>query len=80
MKELNTYPGRHIPAPVKIHSDRNLEITKTASDLIALSPMNWTTASTTGGYPLTLLFSRRVGGIMAEFGEEEPPSSFRFYL
>jgi hypothetical protein len=42
--------------------------------------MNWTTASTTGGYPLTLLFSRRVGGIMAEFGEEEPPSSFRFYL
>lgn len=80
MKELNTYPGPHIPAPVKINSDRKLDIIKTASDVIALSRMNWNTASTTGGHPVTLLFSRRVGGIMAEFGEEEPPSSFRFYL
>jgi hypothetical protein len=42
--------------------------------------MNWNTASITGGHPVTLLFSRKVGGIMAEFGEDAPPSSFRFYL
>lgn len=80
MKELNTYPGPHIPTPIKINADRTLDINKTASDVIALSRMNWNTASTTGGHPVTLLFSRRVGGIMAEFGEEEPPTSFRFYL
>jgi hypothetical protein len=45
--------------------------------------MNWNTASTTGGQPVTLGFARQVGGIMAEYGrttEERPLSSFRFYM
>ncbi|HEX5171956.1 MAG TPA: hypothetical protein VFW11_22410 [Cyclobacteriaceae bacterium] len=82
MKSLGTYPGPHIPVPVQINvdQDREIDIVQAASDVIALSRMNWNTASITGGHPVTLLFSRRVGGIMAEFGDEEPPSSFRFYV
>lgn len=80
MKELNTYPGPHVPVPIQIKADKDVDIVKTASDVMALSRMNWNTASITGGHPVTLLFSRRVGGIMAEYGDDQPPSSFRFYL
>lgn len=80
MDDLKTYPGPHIPVPFKICADGVEDISKTSSDILALSRMNWNTASITSGHPVTLLFSRKVGGIMAEFGEENPPSSFRFYL
>lgn len=82
MESIGTYPGPHIPVPIQIKTDpdRNIDLQGVANDIIRLSRMNWNTASITGGHPVTLLFSRRVGGIMAEFGDEEPPSSFRFYL
>jgi hypothetical protein len=80
MDNLKTYPGPHIPVPVKINIDKNYDIARTAADILALTRMNWNTASITGGSPVTLLFSRKVGGIMAEYGDENPPSSFRFYL
>lgn len=80
MDEIKTYPGPHIPVPFKINADNSSDIQQTAADIIALSRMNWNTASITSGNPVTLLFSRKVGGIMAEYGEDTPPSSFRFYL
>jgi hypothetical protein len=79
MPELKTYPGPHIPVPVKITTD-GTDVLQACRDIMALSRMNWNTGSTTSGHPVTLLFSRRVGGIMAEFGDTTPPSSFRFYL
>ncbi|MGN6435587.1 MAG: argonaute/piwi family protein [Agriterribacter sp.] len=79
MPELKTYPGPHVPVPIRINTDSD-DILATATDIMALARMNWNTASTTGGHPVTLLFSRRVGGIMAEYGDSEPPSSFKFYL
>lgn len=85
MEELKTYPGPHIPVPIKIVVDSNADIHQIASEIVALSRMNWNTASITGGAPVTLLFSRRVGGIMTEYisaydENVKPPSSFRFYL
>ncbi len=80
MDDLKTYPGPHIPVPFKILVDKSVNIIQTASDILGLSRMNWNTASITSGHPVTLLFSRKVGGIMSEYGEEDPPSSFRFYL
>jgi hypothetical protein len=80
MPELKTYPGPHIPVPIRIKVDNDADIMRTASDVLALSRMNWNTASITGGTPVTLFFSKKVGGIMSEFGEEQPPSSFRFYI
>jgi hypothetical protein len=85
MDDLKTYPGPHIPVPIKVVVDKDADVNQIASEIMALSRMNWNTGSITGGAPVTLMFSRRVGGIMAEYvseyGDKElPPSSFRFYL
>jgi hypothetical protein len=40
-------------------------------------------SSMSGGQPVTLAFSRKIGGIMAEYGEDDsvsPLSSFRYYM
>jgi hypothetical protein len=83
MPELGTYPGPHIPAPAELRSDVPQDLRASARDILVLSRMNWNTASITGGTPVTLAFARKVGGIMSEFGQkgdEEPLTSFRYYM
>ncbi|OJV17413.1 hypothetical protein [Dyadobacter sp. 50-39] len=83
IKELGTYPGAHIPRPIEIRSNESFDAVKAAEDILALARMNWNTSSITGGNPVTLFFSRQVGGIMAELsvkGEVKMPTSFRFYI
>lgn len=83
MPELDTYPGPHIPSPVEIRKIGEGDFDQVARDILGLARMNWNTASTTGGMPVTLSFARRVGGIMAEYAlssQEQPPSSFRYYM
>lgn len=78
--EWQTYPGMHIPVPLKIVTDRDTDILRAASDVLALARMNWNTAFDTTGAPITLRFARQVGGIMAEVGLREPSPSYRFYM
>jgi hypothetical protein len=79
--EWETYPGPHIPAPVRIVTDDRRDITRIATDVLGLSRMNWNTARDTSGLPITLRFSREVGGIMAEVGPDTQPNpSYRFYM
>jgi hypothetical protein len=78
--EWQTYPGMHIPAPLKILTDRDTDIVRAATDVLALARMNWNTAFDTTGAPITLRFARQVGGIMAEVGQREPSPSYRFYM
>lgn len=81
MPEWRTYPGPHIPAPVKLVSNDDVDIQRVATDILGLARMNWNTASISSAYPVTLSFSRRVGGIMKEVGENrEPQPSFRYYI
>ena len=83
MREFQTYPGPHIPAPIQLSGDQPGDLDQVAKDILGLARMNWNTANVTGGTPVTLFFARRVGGIMAEYGlatEEKPPSSFRYYM
>lgn len=83
MPSLGTYPGPHIPAPVELRSDRAIDFEGVAKDILGLARMNWNTASMSGGQPVTLAFSRKIGGIMAEYGEGDsnnPLSSFRYYM
>ena len=69
MPELGTYPEPHIPAPARIMSDETIDLERAAQDILGLTRINWNTAGTTGGHPVTLSFARRVGGIMAEYGD-----------
>jgi hypothetical protein len=78
--EWNTYPGMHIPVPMKIVTDRDVDILRAATDVLALGRMNWNTAFDTTGAPITLRFARQVGGIMAEVGSDTPNPSYRYYM
>lgn len=83
MPSIGTYPGGHIPAPARIESRNTLDVERASVDIMGLTRMNWNTASITNGQPVTLLFARRVGGIMAEWTlleDRDPPSSFRYYM
>jgi hypothetical protein len=82
MAALGTYPGPHIPAPIRIKTAEGASVVQVAQDVLGLTRMNWNTASLTVSQPVTLSFARRIGGIMDEYGDREPkpPSSFRFYI
>lgn len=83
IRELATYPGPHIPHPIEIRSNEPFDAVKAAEDILALARMNWNTSSITGSDPVTLFFSRQVGGIMAELSvkkEMKMPTSFRFHI
>lgn len=81
MPEWRTYPGPHIPAPIRLVSNDDVDMHQVASDILGLARMNWNTASMSSAHPVTLFFSRRVGGIMAEVGpNRKPHPSFRYYM
>ena len=81
MPEWRTYPGPHIPAPVRLVSNDDVDMQRVATDILGLARMNWNTASISSAHPVTLSFSRRVGGIMKEVGKnKEPQPSFRYYI
>lgn len=77
----NQYPGAHIPAPLEIGSARPTDMTARAKEILALTKMNWNASDAVGAYPVTLLFARKVGELMAELGESDLPNpSYRFYV
>lgn len=84
--ELGTYPGPHIPIPVEltVHGDPTLaEIREAAVDALGLGRLNWNTSDLRSSQPVTLAFARRVGGIMAEYGQltdDDPDPSYRYYM
>lgn len=80
MPEWGTYPGPHIPAPIRLINSEDIDIERAASDILALTRMNWNTAQNTNSQPVTIRFARQVGGIMAEVEEGEEESSYRFYM
>jgi hypothetical protein len=83
IKEIGTYPGPHIPRPIEIRSNDDLDYRVVAQDIMGLARMNWNTASLTGGQPVTISFSRQVGGILSELNVKNIdtiPTSFRYYI
>ena len=75
----NEYPGAHIPAPLEIGSARDTNMEERAKEILALTKMNWNSSDGIGSLPITLLFARRVGELMTEFGKDDKPNpSYRF--
>lgn len=86
VKELETYPGPHIPIPVELilHGNHTeADIREAAIEALGLGRLNWNTSDLRSSQPVTLGFARRVGGIMAEYGltsDQEPDPSYRYYM
>jgi hypothetical protein len=84
-----TYPRPYVPRPLEVtgkHGDSTYE--KILTEVLALSKMNWNSADYSSAYPITMLFARKVGEILAYLpnldkdnpsNRVEPNSSFRFY-
>jgi hypothetical protein len=76
-----TYPGPHVPVPLELVGADPDEFDGIANDLLCLTKMNWNSARSAAGLPITLSFARKVGGIMAELPPEvSPHPSFRYYM
>jgi hypothetical protein len=86
IRELQTYPGPHIPVPVEVivHGHHAFgDVRQIAAEALALGRLNWNTSDLRSSQPVTLAFARRVGGIMAEYGllsADEPDSNYRYYM
>lgn len=79
--EIDTYPGPHIPQPFEIRSLGPEDPMVSATDVFNLTRMNWNTADVRGKWPVTLSFARRVGGILNEYGDQDPEeTSFRYFV
>ncbi len=79
---LRTYPGGHIPVPLEIlehYGDSPAE--KILAEILALSKMNWNSAEFGLAQPITLLFSKRVGDVMATLPQDfVPRHEYLFYM
>lgn len=86
LPELGTYPGPHIPIPVEltVHGETSMALVREAAmDALGLGRLNWNTSDLRSSQPVTLGFARRVGGIMAEYGQltdDDPEPSYRYYM
>ena len=81
MPELGTYPGPHVPQPFEVRCLGNESPQAAAQDVLNLTRMNWNTADIRGKWPVSLSFSRRVGGILDEYGEDDlTETSFRYFV
>jgi hypothetical protein len=71
-----------IPNPVEIvehHGDSPTE--QICSEVMALTKLNWNSCSFGSSDPITILFARTVGRILAELPPEiTPQTKYRFYM
>ncbi|TET90449.1 MAG: hypothetical protein E3J35_06465 [Methanomassiliicoccales archaeon] len=79
----STYPGSTIPRPLVLHPYR-LDSSKDviATDILALSKLDWNNTDFCSREPVTTSVSRKVGHILAEMRARdiEPPQAYRFYM
>lgn len=74
-----TYKGSHIPVPLDLVTDCDLDVA--AADVMALTKLNWNSAADHTQFPVTLAFAQKVGTIMAEVPEDQPlQTRLSFYI
>lgn len=77
-----TYPGMHVPRPLGIRpAQTERDITEIASEIMALSKLNWNRARMDARRPITLLTSKRVGEILRHVEKGVTPAArYAFYM
>jgi hypothetical protein len=79
---LETYPGREVPNPITVdivRGDADLDVV--LADLMALTKLNFNSATFSDGLPVTLRFADLVGEILtAGPSDMKAPLPFKFYI
>jgi hypothetical protein len=77
-----TYPGMYVPRPLGIGpAETEREIAEIASEILALSKLNWNRARMDARKPITLLTSKRVGEILRHVDPAVTPAArYAFYM
>ena len=82
---LEVYPGPRVPSPLEIleySGDTTMDII--GKEILALTKLNWNSAKFYIKAPITIAFSRRVGGILREIPPDMDPkeigTKFKFYM
>lgn len=80
---LGTYPGPSTPRPISLKvQEMGSDIRTIASDVIALTKLDWNTSGFCTREPVTIGVPSRVGAVLAEMSDYvgEPPASYRYYM
>jgi hypothetical protein len=78
---VRTYPGSRIPEPLLITHRGDSELKEVCKEIMGLTKLNWNTTAFATSLPITLEFAKKVGKILSELEEEQPPEShYRFYM
>jgi hypothetical protein len=77
-----TYPGMYVPRPLGIRpAETERNIAEIASEILALSKLNWNRARMDARKPITLLTSKRVGEILRHVEPAVTPAvRYAFYM
>jgi hypothetical protein len=79
---LGAYPGMRVPRPIEIVEHfGSASMSQLATEILALTKMDWNSAMFAGKEPITTAFSEDVGHILAELPPgAEPRPQYRFYM
>lgn len=80
---LNEFHGVHVPSPLQIadHVGQDTPRQQLLAEILALTKLNWNSASFCGKRPVTLRFAELVGEIMKEIPpDREPLPQFKYYI
>jgi hypothetical protein len=67
-----TYPGMYVPRPIEINSYESDETPKfLATEVLALTKMNWNNTQFDNAFPITIRAARQVGKILRYLDESE---------
>ncbi len=79
--QRGTYDGPHVPAPLEMVGPDEEQAEEAASEVLALTKMNWNSSDDHTAFPISLAFARKVGLIMSEVPlDREPHPLYRFYM
>lgn len=78
---FRTYPGMYVPAPLLIQPCSEVDLSGAASEVLALSKMNWNNAQLDERDPLTLRTAQRVGRILKHVPTDSTIATrYAFYM
>ena len=78
----SSYPGPHVPSPMEVRMESpggNIE--RSCNEILALTKMNFNSATPSEWGPITTKMAKEVGLILGEIEEgRTPETSYRFYM